>query len=80
MGTYHNGIYSPDFGIASTEGGLYDIQRISVRGPQGTLYGRNSIGGVVNYVTNPANHDEFEHKYVELVVSTMSEGCAQWAD
>ena len=30
VGTYYNGIYSPDFGIASTEGGLYDIQRIEV--------------------------------------------------
>ena len=61
VGTYYNGIYSPDFGIASTEGGLYDVKRIEVlRGPQGTLYGRNSIGGVVNYVTNQPNHDGFE--------------------
>ncbi len=64
VGTYYNGIYSPDFGIASTEGGLYDVKRIEVlRGPQGTLYGRNSIGGVVNYVTNQPNHDGFEASF-----------------
>lgn len=37
---------------------LYDVSQIEVlRGPQGTLYGRNSIGGVVNmYTLSPLNY------------------------
>lgn len=53
-----NGVYQPR--SRSLDVAAMDLDRIEVlSGPQGTLYGRNATGGVINYITKgPA--DKFE--------------------
>ena len=54
------GIYVDDVYLNRTSGALldvYDVERIEVlKGPQGNLYGRNTIGGALKYVSRePGN-------------------------
>lgn len=55
------GLYVDDVYVARPQGAvldIYDVQRIEVlRGPQGSLYGRNTVGGAIKYVTNRLSHD-----------------------
>ncbi len=70
VATYVDGVYQFDYYSAPTQ--LLNVERIEVlRGPQGTLYGRNALGGVVNIVTKqPTNTPS---GYAELSVGNYGQ-------
>ena len=74
VGVYTDGIFasSPLY----LGGQLFDIERVEVlKGPQGTLYGKNTTGGAINFLTyRPTEElegyveaDYSSHKTVELI-------------
>lgn len=59
VATYVDGVYVPL--AAATNQPFMDVERVEVlKGPQGTLYGRNAAGGAVNIITRrPPERFEF---------------------
>jgi len=56
VGVYVDGVYMSR--IQGALMSLYDVERIEVlRGPQGTLYGKNTIGGAVNVITRKPSEE-----------------------
>jgi len=63
VATYIDGVNQ--FSLDSYIAQLFDVERIEVlRGPQGTLYGRNAMGGVINIITKPPSN--YSDGYAEL--------------
>ncbi len=57
VATYYDEVYKGNFAFLGVS--MYDLERVEVlRGPQGTLYGKNTTGGAVNLISRRAKLGE----------------------
>lgn len=64
VATYVDEVYKGNFALFGVE--LFDLERIEVlRGPQGTLYGKNTTGGAINFISRAPSFDSTD-RYLKL--------------
>lgn len=74
VASHLNGVYLGSSNLAIAR--MFDLERVEVlKGPQGTLYGRNSTGGSINFITR-APQDEFS-AHVEAAYGSFSTARAE---
>ncbi|GAA6205904.1 TonB-dependent receptor [Thalassotalea sp. SU-HH00458] len=70
------GLYVDDVAIHSpvlANFALFDLQRVEVlKGPQNTLFGKNTTGGAINFFTNDANNEGDTSGFGELSLGNFN--------
>ena len=71
VGVFVDGVYQGRFGALDMD--LLDVERIEVlKGPQGTLYGRNTIGGALSVITRDPSEQFRARAAAEIGASEIS--------
>ena len=76
VASYIDEVYKGNFVLFGVE--MYDLERVEVlRGPQGTLYGKNTTGGAINFITHKPGFDD--NAYFKVGVGKYSRREAEGA-
>jgi len=70
-----NAVYIDEGYVGFSQGqmfGLFDLDHVEIlKGPQGTLFGRNATGGLVDFITRKPSAEE--HAYADLTLGSFNQ-------
>jgi len=78
VGTYADEVSLPS--PFTSQFGLFDMERVEVlRGPQNTLFGRNTTGGAVNFISHKPDPDEGLNGYIRTIIGNEGKEDVEFA-